>query len=651
MNASLEQADQLKRDGHYAEAIAIYKETAASTEVVDMALCLKLAQCHERLGEADIASLRALHVVDAGDSFTAWQTATKLISRCGTKGLALRRRGVRLALLSSYTTSQFAPLLYLAGLRQGVELQIFETAYGQYRQSILDEHSDMYAWQPDVVLLAVHEGDLQLPNFSDEPQKEIERELERWVSLWRSLGKRTDARVIQHNFALAADRPMGHLETRIPGSRYAMARSLNLRLGEFAGNTIAVVDCEQLSALHGKMRWFDPRWWHLAKHALAPDAQPLLARHTASVLAADLGLSRKCLVLDLDNTLWGGIIGEEGLDGIRLGGGTEGAAYVAFQSYVLDLKAKGLILAVCSKNDDTAAKQPFEVHPEMKLRLEDFSIFIANWRPKVENLREIATRLNLGLDALVFVDDSQTEREAVRQLLPEVEVISLPEDPALYVRTLAQSSVLETGSFTSEDTRRTEQYRARAEIAELSASSTSLESFYRSLQMRAKLGPFDDIQLPRIAQLVGKTNQFNLTTRRHSLAQLRRFAEDPECAHVYLRLKDRFADHGLVGVLIAFQRGEVLDIDTWLMSCRVIGRTVESEMAARLYIEAAARGCTVIRGTYVPSAKNGMVKDLFPRLGFEHSGKTTNDGSTVWLYDLTKNTAIENEFIDSIWVA
>lgn len=652
MSAILEKADQLRRQGHCAEAIEAYRDAAAGAEVVDAALCLKLAQCHERLGQPDRASRWALRVVDAADSaFTEWQTAAKLIARCGTEGLELRRRGVRLALLSSYTTSQFAPLLSLAALRLGVGLDIFETAYGQYRQAIIDEHSDLYAWQPHAVLLAVHEGDLQLPGFSASPAEEVEHEVERWASLWQLLGQRSGARVIQHNFALAADRSMGHLETRVPGSRYAMARLLNLRLGEAAGDAVALVDCEQLSSLYGKMRWFDPRWWHLAKHALAPDAQPLLAKHTAAVLAADLGLSRKCLVLDLDNTLWGGIIGEDGLDGIRLGGGAEGEAYAAFQDYVLDLKAKGVVLAVCSKNDEAAARKPFESHPEMKLRLDDIAVFVANWRSKVENLREIATRLNLGLDALVFVDDSQAEREAVRQLLPEVEVIALPEDPALYVRALTQSSMLETASFTAEDSQRTEQYRARAEIAELSASSASLEDFYRSLRMRATLGPFDEVHLPRIAQLIGKTNQFNLTTRRHSLGQLKRFVEDPDCVHFYLRLTDRFADHGLVGVLIAFRRGDVLDVDTWLMSCRVIGRTVEQEMAARLCVEAAARGCTAIRGTYVPTAKNGMVEGLFAKLGFEQSGAGEEEGSITWLYDLRKHAAIENEFIDSVWVS
>jgi FkbH-like protein len=436
---------------------------------------------------------------------------------------------------------------------------------------------------------------------------------------------------------------MGHLGARLPGSRYGMTQALNARLGELAGTRVSILDCERLSALVGKQRWFDDRYWYLAKQAVALSALPLLARHTAALLAAELGLARKCLVLDLDGILWGGVIGEDGLAGIRLGSGPEGEAFVALQDYILKLKAKGVILAVCSKNNPADAREPFEKHPDMRIRLDDLATFEASWHPKPQGLRKIAEALNIGLDALVFLDDNPAEREAVRQLLPEVEVIPLPDDPAGYVRALSKCLLFETGSFTPEDAQRTEQYRARADISRLQASAGSLEDFYRSLEMQGTIAPFDDFHLPRIVQLIGKTNQFNLTTRRHGMERVRSFMNDPDWVHFFVKLRDRFTDHGLIGLLIAQRRDSLLDIDTWLMSCRVIGRTVEAEMLAHLCLVAGRLGCRRLRGTYIATAKNAMVEDVYGRFGFDLVSES--DGQSVWEYDLEAKGPILNEFI------
>ena len=341
-----------------------------------------------------------------------------------------------------------------------------------------------------------------------------------------------------------------------------------------------------------------------AKQAVALDALPLLARHTAAVLAAWLGLSRKCLVLDLDNTLWGGVIGEDGLAGIELGAGVAGEAFVAFQGYLLDLKERGVILAVVSKNNEADAREPFEHHPDMAITLDDIAVFVANWEDKPTNLRRIAETLNIGLDALVLVDDNPAERQIVRQLVPEVDVVVLPPNPSGYVRALSEYLDFEPGTFTREDRNRAAQYRARAQALALERSASSIEDFYRSLRMRATIAPFDELHLARIVQLIGKTNQFNLTTRRHDVAAVRRMMADEEVVHLYLKLADRFADHGLVALLIARRDGDALDIDTWLMSCRVIGRTVEHAMVGSLCRRARELGCSPLRGTYVPSAKN-----------------------------------------------
>jgi FkbH-like protein len=422
-----------------------------------------------------------------------------------------------------------------------------------------------------------------------------------------------------------------------------MTLAVNSRLGVAAGNKVDIIDCERLSALVGKQRWLDPRYWHLSKQAVSMQALPLLARHLTAVIAADLGLSRKCLVLDLDNTLWGGVIAEDGLAGIRLGGDQTGEAFVAFQEYLRRLKDKGVILAVCSKNNEADAKEPFERHPEMRLKLDDFAVFIANWDSKADNIVRIAETLNIGLDALVFVDDNKVECAAMHRAVPQVDVIALPADPASYTRTLSQYLMFETSAFTAEDASRTEQYRARMLARRLEKSVGSLDELWESLEMTATIAPFDELSLQRIVQLIGKTNQFNLTTRRHGLAQIEAFMQDPDCVHFSMRLRDRFTDHGLVALMIALQRGHILEIDTWLMSCRVIGRTVERTMLAHLCEHAAQRGVTTIRGLYIPAAKNQLAKDAYSQFGFLAVEEVA--GGQAWHYDLTSRGPIENRFI------
>ncbi len=547
-------------------------------------------------------------------------------------------------MLGSYTTNQLVPMLELAGLQMGIGITSYECPFGQYRQEILDPNSGLHRFSPDIVVLATHAGETALPPMSDDPAAAVEGELRRWTGLWSALAERSQARLVQHNFALPPEAPMGHLGARLPGSRYRMLLAVNAALGEAAGDRVSVVDCDRVASWFGKRRWFDDKYWALAKQAVSLEAIPVLARHTAAVMAADLGLSRKCLVLDLDNTLWGGVIGEDGLAGIALGAGPLGEAFVAFQGLIRQLKDKGVILAVCSKNNEADARLPFQEHPDMVLRLEDIACFMANWNPKPENLRAIARVLNIGLDSLVFVDDNPAEREVVRQLVPEVDVLTLPADPMHYARALGDCLSFETSSFTAEDAERTRQYQAQARIAELESAATSLEEFHRSLHMQALVTPFDELHLPRIVQLIGKTNQFNLTTRRHSLSTVRKFMEDERCVHLALKLRDRFTDHGLVSVLIAFKKGDALEIDTWLMSCRVIGRTVEAELLSHLCRHAQRLHCQRLRGTYIPTAKNAMVRDVFERFGFQLVSETQE--ATVWEYDLANAGLIENGFIE-----
>ncbi len=547
---------------------------------------------------------------------------------------------MRLALLGTSTTAQLGASLRLAAAAIGVDVVLYECEYAQYRQDILDEASELYRFAPDTVVLAVDEGALALPAFSDSPDEAVAAELRRWTGLWEILRRRLSCRILQFTFALDDSAPMGHLAARLSGARAHMIQAVNLELGRHAGADVALVDCDRLSALFGKEAWFDPRFWIRSKQSPSLAALPLLARHVVAVLGAELGLSRKCLVLDLDNTLWGGVIGEDGLAGIRLGGAGEGEAFVMFQDYVRQLQQKGVVLAVVSKNNDADAREPFVSHPEMRLSLDDVAVFLASWDPKPDQIRRVADTLNLGLDSLVFVDDNPVERQAVRTLVPEVDVVTLPPDPALYVRALSQYLHFETAAFTAEDAQRTEQYRARELAAGLESSAETLEEFVESLGQHAELRPFNDVDLARIHQLVGKTNQFNLTTPRYSREQIAAFMDDSTCLTFSMRLRDRFTDHGLVSLMIARAAEDsdtVLDIDTWLMSCRVIGRMVEPTMLHHLCTLAIRAGYSDLRGSYLPTAKNAMVADVYERHGFTRCPSAV-EGATSWTYNLAVRT-------------
>ena len=353
------------------------------------------------------------------------------------------------------------------------------------------------------------------------------------------------------------------------------------------------------------------------------------------MLGALRGRSSKCLVLDLDNTLWGGVIGDDGLDGIVLGqGNAVGEAFVAFQSFAKRLSERGIILAVCSKNDPEIAASAFRLHPEMVLKLGDIAAFVANWQDKPANLRAIARTLNIGLDSLVFFDDNPAEREIVRQNIPEVAVPEVPAEVTGFARCLAEGGWFEAISFTHEDQQRTQQYLANRQREAALSSATNVDGFLASLEMRMIAAPFKSVDLPRITQLAGKTNQFNVTTRRYSQEQMAAFRDDRDAVTLSFRLTDKFGDSGLICVVIALpdrDNSDALRIDTWLMSCRVLGRQVEEEVINQLCLIARDRGYTKLIGEYVPTAKNGLVRELYRRVGFE---QISPDGATITLWSM-----------------
>ena len=397
-----------------------------------------------------------------------------------------------------------------------------------------------------------------------------------------------------------------------------------------AAADVGFVDVARLAARAGEAAWFDPRGWYMAKIPYGPAALPELARHTAAVIAARLGLSRRALVLDLDNTLWGGVIGDDGVGGIVLGQGAEGEAYLDFQAALKELTGRGIVLAVASKNDPEVARRPFLEHPEMLLKLDDIAAFAANWGPKSESIALIAAELGLGLSSLAFLDDNPYERAEVRRALPEVDVPVLPEEPAGFRAALEAYPYLEPAGFTDADRARAEQYRARARAEAVRVTSGSLEEYQASLNMVARIGPVDAVNVARVVQLINKTNQFNLTTRRRNQAELEAFLAAPGAEAFWVRLSDKFADHGLIARGAGGAgRAAALEIDTLLMSCRVLGRGVEALVLAELAARAAAEGCERLEGAYVPSGRNGMVADLYARLGMAETGRDA-DGSSRW---------------------
>ncbi|MFN8640372.1 MAG: HAD-IIIC family phosphatase [Candidatus Binatia bacterium] len=353
------------------------------------------------------------------------------------------------------------------------------------------------------------------------------------------------------------------------------------------------------------------------------------------MVLAGLGHVVKCLVLDLDNTLWGGVVGDDGVEGIAIGPYGDGEPFHRFQFYLRELKRRGIILAVCSKNDHDTALAPFRSHPEMVLREEDIAVFVANWDPKPDNIRLIRERLNIGFDSMVFLDDNPFERTLVRDTLPGVIVPEMPEDPSDYVRAIAELNLFETTAFSEEDRRRADLYRANAERERLATSSTDLTAYLASLDMRVTLARFDELHMTRIVQLLQRSNQFNLTTRRHNLAECRAMMGDGTTwVPWYLKLADRFGDNGLISVVILNRQAPELVIDSWLMSCRVLGRGVEAFAMNSVVDFARQHGYRAVVGHYLPTAKNAMVKDFYARFGYAKVGEG-EAGDTVWRLEVS----------------
>jgi FkbH-like protein len=562
---------------------------------------------------------------------------------------------LRLALLSSATVDHLLPGIRVAALRRRLVVHVHIGTYGQYRQELLNAASALHEFKPDIVLLALtaREAIAGIPITASAEAADIalSQTVDELRSLWKTAREQFRATVIQQTFLNTAEPVFGSHEPLVAGAPARLIQRLNHHLIDAAAEDgAAILDIAGASERDGLDAWYDVGRWLQAKMEIAPAAVSRYGELLARVLGAQRGLSKKCLVLDLDNTLWGGVIGDDGLDGIVLGEGSpSGEAHAALQRYAKQLAQRGIILAVCSKNDARIAEEAFSSHPEMVLKRDDIACFVANWEPKPGNLQLIARQLNIGIDSLVFVDDNPVERAGVREALPMVAVPELPSDPALYVRCIADAGYFEAVAFTADDQQRGGQYVANAAREAVLQSAGSLESFLGGLQMSTVFGRAREVDIARVAQLINKTNQFNLTTRRHSLDQVSTFCVDPGTLVLQFRLIDRFGDNGLVSVMILTPQDgapATLNIDTWVMSCRVFGRELEFE-AMNIAVETAAKlGIGAFEALYIPTAKNEVVRNLYADLGFKALDESNPpDGGTRWRLPLeqyqARNTHIE----------
>ena len=532
----------------------------------------------------------------------------------------------RLAVIGDCATQHISKAIKGTGVSKGVPIEILDTDYDQILAQTSDPGSELYSFSPDGVLIMMCTEKLyakytsvpagERTGFADGVFAWISA---RWAELSASL---PGVSILQSLFTEYDDRVYGSFASRLPHSFIYQLRRLNMRLsdGAAAAKNVYPVDLAYLCGQMGAAAHSE-RMYAVAKLPFSTEAIPGVAAAVTDIILALKGKSVKCLVLDLDNTLWGGVVGDDGTDGIQLGDYGTGRAFTAFQTWLLELKRRGILLAVCSKNDEDKAKDPFINHPDTVLRLTDFAMFVANWNDKPSNIRMIRDTLNIGMDSLVFIDDNPFEREAVRSLIPEITVPEMPEDPAEYVPFLRSLGLFETVSYSEEDGGRTDMYRAEAGRMLAAKSSENYSDYLAGLGMTAEAAPFSPFWYPRIAQLSQRSNQFNLRTVRYTEAGIEEAARDPGCVTLYFTLRDRFGDSGLISAVIMRKTDEeTLFVDTWIMSCRVLKRTMEEFIVNSMIEAAKAAGYKKVVGEYLPTKKNGMVADIYPRMGFTDAG-------------------------------
>ena len=580
-------------------------------------------------------------------TFLSWPFESDVLMRRqkSLKRQLLDREGIsylkkRIAIFGGSTTTDFKNMLEIFLLAAGIQAEFRESEYNQYYEDSVFPSQEWMEFQPDIVMVFTSFVNLtHLPVMTDsqqEVEKKAKLEYEKYESVWKGIERNYKAVVIQNNFEMPYMCPLGSFDAALYQSHGKFVNILNHLFAKYAQTqpNFYLFDIHRLAASVGLANWHNRFQYYAYKLAMNYDVIPIVALHAAHLMRAILGYSKKCLVLDLDNTLWGGEIGDVGVDGIELGHETPGGeAYVEFQSYVLSLQRRGILLAVCSKNEEDIAKEGFH-HPDSVLKVEDFADFKANWDTKDRNIRRIAANLNIGLDSMVFLDDNPAERQLVRENLPEVSVPEVdPTNVFSYIQVLEENGYFEICSLSEDDFLRNETYRQNTQRMELKNQSDSYDEFLKSLDMEAEICSFRPVYFERISQLTNKSNQFNLTTRRYTVADIQRMTEDERYVTLYGRLRDRFGDNGLVSVVIGEVREDELHIILWLMSCRVLKRGMEYAMLNALATHARERNLHRMIGYYYRTKKNNMVSKFYGEMGFQNMSQSESD--SVWILDIS----------------
>lgn len=551
---------------------------------------------------------------------------------------------LKVALLGDNPTQLLNVALKGYAVNEGYNLDIYEAEYNQIDLEILHQGSELYETNPRFVLIFQSTQKL-LGKFYKTPKSErhlfAQKQLDLVFNYIENLNSGLKANILFCNFPEIDENIYGNYANKTDQSFIYQLRKLNYELMNLAGRykNFFINDLALLNNRFGLNTAHSPSMHANSSMIYTLDFLPVVAKNTIDILKAINGKIKKCLIMDLDNTLWGGVIGDDGMEGIQIGHLGIGEAFTRLQKWAKELKERGIILAVCSKNDENNAKEPFEKHPEMVLRLEDIAVFVANWNNKADNIRYIQQVLNIGFDSLVFIDDNPAERKIVRDNLPEVTVPELPEDPAYYLDYLQQLNLFETASsVTDEDGDRTRQYQEEAKRVSIRQSFVNENEFLQSLDMSCAAGPFEKMDIPRLAQLTQRSNQFNLRTVRYTDEDITRICNDGNFLTRSFKLSDTFGDYGLVSLIILKKINETdLLVDTWIMSCRVLKRGLEQFVLNEIANAAKEKGCERIIGEYIPTAKNGMVKEHYPKLGFSvfEEGKT-------WLLELKDFKPLNN---------
>lgn len=529
---------------------------------------------------------------------------------------------IKIAILGDSATQLLVQNIKGYGYTEKINFEIYEVDYQQIERQIVDFNSGLYNFNPEYVI--IFESTEKFINdfykLDKVNQKNyVDTQIKRIKNLWNRVNSKLNCKIVNFNYVEINDNVFGNYGNKVETAFIYQIRKFNLNLMEAVREykNIFINDVCALQNIYGRKNTFDPRLYISSNMVFNIDFLPFITKNIVDIIKAASGKINKCLILDLDNTIWGGIIGDDGINNIQIGELGIGKAFSELQMWAKQLKERGIILAICSKNSEKIAKEPFVKHPDMILHLDDISIFVVNWGNKVDNIKYIQSVLNIGFDSMVFIDDSSFERNMIRKMIPEITVPELPEDPVDYVPYLRSLNFFETVSYSDEDSKRTKKYQYEAKRAKFKSNFSSIDDYLKNLNMTTEVAEFDDYHIPRIAQLTQRSNQFNLRTKRYTERDINKIRESNQFITRYFKLEDKFGEYGLIGIVILKKiNNDSVFIDTLIISCRVLKRGMEEFIFNKIVNLAASEGCNKIIGEFLPTPKNALVKDIFKEFGF-----------------------------------